>query len=356
MLRDPVRLAFAFFGSALLMLIFGYGISFDIEEIKFRVLDLDRTPESRSYVAAFEGSRYFVPGPAIASAAEAQQRLTDSSASVTLEIPPGFGRRLLQGGRPEVLATVDGAMPYRGETVEGYVAGVHEAFLEQWARERGGQAGSVAEIETRYRYNPEFESIAAMAPAMPAILLILLPAILTAVSVARERELGSITNFYVTPTTRLEFLTGKQAPYVLIAFLNFLLLVAMTIVLFGVPLKGNPLALGVGALLYVWSTTAFGLLIATLTASQVAAVFATAIVSIIPTIQFSGLLQPVSTLEGGARVIGSLWPASYFLHLNVGAFTKGLGWAGLLPDIAALACFGPAFTLAAVLLLRGQER
>ena len=355
-LRDPVRLAFAFFGSALLMLIFGYGISFDIEEIKFRVLDLDRTPESRSYVAAFEGSRYFVPGPAIASAAEAQQRLTDSSASVTLEIPPGFGRRLLQGGRPEVLATVDGAMPYRGETVEGYVAGVHEAFLEQWARERGGQAGSVAEIETRYRYNPEFESIAAMAPAMPAILLILLPAILTAVSVARERELGSITNFYVTPTTRLEFLTGKQAPYVLIAFLNFLLLVAMTIVLFGVPLKGNPLALGVGALLYVWSTTAFGLLIATLTASQVAAVFATAIVSIIPTIQFSGLLQPVSTLEGGARVIGSLWPASYFLHLNVGAFTKGLGWAGLLPDIAALACFGPAFTLAAVLLLRGQER
>lgn len=142
----------------------------------------------------------------------------------------------------------------------------------------------------------------------------------------------------------------------MIAYLNFLLLTAMTIAVFGVPLKGDLLPLALGALLYVWAATSYGLLIATMTSSQVAATFATAIASVVPTIQFSGLLQPVSTLEGGARTVGSLWPSSYFLHLNVGAFTKGLGWEALLPDILALACFGPVFTLLAALTLRAQEK
>ncbi len=191
---------------------------------------------------------------------------------------------------------------------------------------------------------------------MPAVLLIMLPAILAATSIARERELGSIVNFYVTPTNRVEFLVGKQLPYMVIAFANFLIMAAMADWAFGVPLKGPLAPLLVGAFLFVWASTAFGLVVSTLTSSQVAAVFATALASIIPTIQFSGLLQPVSTLEGGAYVIGSLWPASYFLHLNVGAFTKGLGWEGLLPDIVALAAFGPIFTLIAASVMRGQER
>lgn len=355
-LRDPVRLAFAFFGSALLMVIFCFGISLDIDDLDFAVLDLDKSPESRAYIAAYQGSRYFLEAPPLATPAEAQSQLIDGDITLALEIPPGFGRDLKAGVPAEVLAAVDGAMPYKGETVEGYVTGIHSAFLAEWARETRNEPLPLVQIESRFRYNPSFESINAMAPSMPALILILLPAILTAVSVVRERELGSITNFYVTPTTRLEFLAGKQAPYILIAFLNFLLLAFMTVAIFGVPLKGNALALTLGAILYVWAATAFGLVISALTSSQVAAVFATALSAIVPTIQFSGLLQPVSTLEGGARVIGSLWPASYFLHLNVGAFTKGLGWAGLAPDIVALALFGPIFTVIAVLALRVQDR
>ncbi|WP_372573564.1 ABC transporter permease [Ruegeria jejuensis] len=251
---------------------------------------------------------------------------------------------------------MDGAIPFKGKTVEGYVAGLHRTFQDVLAREAGARQAEIARIEPRFRYNQSFESIAAMAPAMPAILLIMLPAVLTAVSVAPERELGSVINFYVTPTTRLEFLIGKQLPYIGIAYANFLLLAGMTIVVFGVPLKGNSLPLAIGALLYVWATTSYGLLIATMTSSQVAATFATAIASVVPTIQFSGLLQPVSTLEGGAQTIGSLWPSSYFLHLNVGAFTKGLGWEALAPDLLALACFGPVLTAIAALSLRAQER
>ena len=355
-LRDPVRLAFAFLGSALLMLVFCFGITLDIEELDFAVLDLSQGPESRAYVAEIAGSRYFEPTPPLDSAAEGRSRLTTGDVSLVVELPPDFGRKLRAGERTEVLATVDGAIPFKGETVEGYVAGLHETFLEGVARDSGEQLAEIARIEPRFRYNQSFESIAAMAPAMPAILLIMLPAVLMAVSVARERELGSVTNFYVTPTTRLEFLVGKQIPYLVIAFANFLLLAAMTVVIFGVPLKGNPVPLAIGAFLYVWATTSYGLLIATMTSSQVAATFATAIASVVPTIQFSGLLQPVSTLEGGARTIGALWPSSYFLHLNVGAFTKGLGWGALGFDVIALACFGPLLTAMAVLSLRSQEK
>jgi ribosome-dependent ATPase len=355
-LRDRVRLAFAFLGSALLMLVFCFGITLDIEELDFAVFDLSQGPESRAYISEIAGSRYFRPTPPLESAAEGRQRLTAGDVSLVVELPPDFGRKLRAGEQTEVLATVDGAIPFKGETVEGYVAGLHETFLDVLARDSGVRQTEIARIEPRFRYNQSFESIAAMAPAMPAILLIMLPAVLTAVSVAREKELGSVTNFYVTPTTRFEFLIGKQIPYIVIAFANFLLLAAMTIVVFGVPLKGNPVPLAIGALLYVWATTSYGLLIATMTSSQVAATFATAIASVVPTIQFSGLLQPVSTLEGGAQTIGSLWPSSYFLHLNVGAFTKGLSWEALGPDILALACFGPVLTVIAALSLRAQEK
>lgn len=355
-MRDRVRLAFAFLGSALLMLVFCFGISLDIEELDFAVLDYAQGPESRAYVSEISGSRYFEATPPVADAAEGRKRLAAGEVSLVVELPPDFGRKLRAGEATSVLATVDGAVPFKGETVEGYASGLHQSFLSALAQETGVMQAGIARIEPRFRYNQNFESIAAMAPAMPAILLIMLPAVLMAVSVARERELGSISNFYVTPTTRFEFLIGKQLPYIAIAFANFLVLAWMTIVVFGVPLKGDPVPLLIGALLYVWGTTSYGLLIATMTSSQVAATFATAIASVVPTIQFSGLLQPVSTLESGAQAIGTLWPSSYFLHLNVGAFTKGLGWEALAPDILALACFGPALTLMAALMLRGQEK
>ncbi|KIC23653.1 MULTISPECIES: ribosome-associated ATPase/putative transporter RbbA [unclassified Leisingera] len=355
-LRDPVRLAFAFLGSVILMLVFCFGISLDIDELDYAALDLSQSPESRAYLAEISGSRYFRPAPPLASAADGRKRLVSGEVSLVVELPPDFGRKLRANEPAEVLAIVDGAIPFKGETVEGYAAGLHQTFLSAEAAASGIRQGETARIEPRFRYNQSFESIAAMAPAMPAILLIMLPAVLMAVSVAREKELGSVTNFYVTPTTRLEFLIGKQIPYIVIAYLNFLLLTVMTIAVFGVPLKGDPLPLALGALLYVWAATSYGLLIATMTSSQVAATFATTIASVVPTIQFSGLLQPVSTLEPGAQTIGALWPSSYFLHLNVGAFTKGLGWEALLPDILALACFGPALTLLAALALRAQEK
>jgi len=356
-LRDPVRLAFAFVGSAIMMFVFGFGITTDVEDIKYASLDLDQTPESRSYLEAFAGSRYFLQRPPLYTADQMKRRLEANDISLAIEIPPLFGRDLRRGGRPEVSALVDGANPLRAETIKQYVAGVHGTFLRDPAQDIGGTHSGTnsADIQVRYLYNPTFESIYAIVPSVPAIVLVLIPAILMAVSVVREKELGSITNFYVTPTTRLEFLLGKQLPYIVIGMINYVILMLMSIFVFGVPVKGSALTLTLCAFLYVTVTTGIGLLISTFTSSQVAAVFITAIVTILPTTQFSGLLQPVSTLEGGARRMGSLWPTTYYMHASVGAFTKGLPARLMAEDAIILACFIPVLMVLASLALRSQE-
>ena len=194
-------------------------------------------------------------------------------------------------------------------------------------------------------YNPTFESIYSIVPSVPALLLILIPAILMTISIVREKELGSIINFYVTPTGRLEYLIGKQLPYVAIGMINFFILVTLALIVFGVPIKGSFLVLTLCTLLYVIVTTGIGMVTSTFTSTQVAAVFVTAILTIQPTIQFAGLLQPVSTLEGSARVMGTIWPTSYYMHSSLGAYTKGLGVDLMMADMIYLLCCIPVLLL-----------
>jgi ribosome-dependent ATPase len=187
-------------------------------------------------------------------------------------------------------------------------------------------------------------------------MLVFIPAVLMALGVVREKELGSITNLYVTPVTRLEFLFGKQLPYIALGMINFLLMVGLSIVVFGVPVKGSFVALSFGALLYVTSTTGLGLVISSFTKTQIAALFGTAIATMVPATLFSGMMQPVSSLEGGAALIGKIFPTSYFMTISVGTFTKALGVSDLLANYLALALFIPVLTLLSVLFLRKQER
>jgi ribosome-dependent ATPase len=275
-----------------------------------------------------------------------------------LEIPPRFGVDFRRGSSPEVLAQVDGAMTFRGDTVGQYVEGVHNGLLKDPASglQMSEPQKFTATIEERYMYNPTFQSIYSIVPSVPALLLLLIPAILMTVSIVREKELGSIINFYVTPTGRLEYLVGKQLPYIVIGMANFIILTLLAIIVFRVPIKGSFLMLLLCTLLYVTATTGIGMVTSTFTGSQVAAVFVTAILTIVPTIQFSGLLQPVSTLQGGAGLVGSIWPATYYMHSSLGAFTKGLGAGLLMRDVAFLAACIPVLLAISFIGLRKQER
>jgi ribosome-dependent ATPase len=354
--RDALRLAFALLGSLVLMFVLGHGLSFDVEGLRFGVLDRDRSPESRAYVENIAGSRYFRQRPPIADAAELERRMRSGELSLAIEIPAGFGRDLRLGRRPEVGAWIDGALPYRGETIRGYVSGMHRAYEQQLARETSGEYPPQAyDFEPRYRYNQDFKSVNTMVPAVIPLLLMLIPAILMALGVVREKELGSITNLYVTPVTRLEFLLGKQLPYIAVSLASFLLLLLQALLMFEVPLRGGFLALLAGALLYVTATTGLGLFMSTFTRSQIAALFGTAILTMLPTVQFSGLMTPTGSLEGAAYWVGQGFPAAYFIAICRGVFTKALDFADLWREFLALAAFIPVLTLLSVALLRKQE-
>jgi ribosome-dependent ATPase len=357
-LRDPVRLAFAFVGSALLMLVFGFGITTDVEHIRYAAFDRDRSPESRAYLDQFAGSRvYFTPTDPVYDDDTGLERMKSDDISLLLEIPPNFGRDFRRGADPDVLSQVDGAMTFRGETVAQYVQAVHQRALKDPATGLAtGPTRYTASVQDRYMYNPAFKSIYSIVPSVPALLLILIPAILMTVSIVREKELGSMINFYVTPTGRMEYLLGKQLPYIAIGMVNFFILAAIALVVFGVPIKGSFLMLMLCTLLYVTVTTGVGMVTSTFTSTQVAAVFITAILTIQPTIQFSGLLQPVSTLEGGAKAIGSIWPTTYYMHSSLGAYTKGLKPALMMNDILFLLAAIPVLWAISTMGLRKQER
>jgi len=356
-LRDPIRLAFALLGPIMLMIVFGYGISFDVENLSYAALDRDRSPESRTYLENFSSSRYFREQPALQDHMDMEQGLRSGRLKFAIEIPPDFGKDLKRGRHPEVSAVLDGANPFRAETSRGYLEGVHQAYLARIARDDGQPPPALpVNVEIRFRYNQDFKSVFAMVPGVIMMVLILIPAMMTALGVVREKELGSITNLYVTPVTRLEFLLGKQLPYVVLSLVNFACLLLLTVFLFEVPVKGSLPALVAGATLYVIAATEFGLLISTFVKSQIAAIFASAILSTLPAIQFSGLLLPVSSLSRDAKIMGAAFPSTYFHHISVGVITKGLRLHDLIPDYAALIAVIGAYLLIALALLRKQER
>ncbi len=357
-LRDPIRTAFALLGSVILMLVLGYGLSFDVEDLTFAVLDHDRTPESRAYVDNIAGSRYFNRLADAASEAELEQRMRSGKLAVALILPAGYGRALKLGQSPEVGVWIDGAMPFRGETIHGYLQGMHLQYLIQLATQLRVDISALqpAGFQARYRYNQDFRSLNAMVPAMIPILLIFIPSILMALGVVREKELGSITNLYASPVTRLEFLLGKQLPYILLSMISFIGLVLISVILFQVPLKGSFLLLTLATLLYVTATTGLGLCISAFTKTQVAALAGTAIITLLPAINFSGLTQPVTSLEGVAALVGNGYPTTWFLTISRGIFTKSLGLAELWPHLLMLAAFIPVLTLLSLVLLRQQER
>ncbi len=357
LIRDPIRLIFALFGTAFLMLVFGFGISTDVNNLTFAVLDHDQSHESRAYLEELRGSRYFVEKPPLADYADLGTRLQSNEIDAGIEIPPGFGRDIERGRPAWVGAWVDGAMPFRAQTIRGYLQGMHELYLiDPAVRTTAPSFDPPADIEVRFKYNQDFESVYAIVPSTMSLLLALFPAILMALAIVREKELGSITNLYVTPVTRIEFLLGKQLPYIGVATANFVLMFLMALFIFAVPLKGSFLALLLGVLLYVTTTTAYGMVISAFARTQIAALFGTAILTVLPATQFAGMMVPVSSLSGTAQIMGRAFPMTYFVPISVGTFTKGLGFADLTTNFAALCIFIPALTLISLLLLRKQER
>ena len=357
LLRDHVRTFFALFGPIILMTAITWGVSFDIKNLTYAVLDHDHSAESRAIIEPLAGSRYFNELPPLTDESQLLDRLASREAKLTIDIPPNFGRDLLRERRPEIHYHIDGAESFNAANINAYIPAILAAYTREQARARGiTLPPPAASLEPRYAYNQDFKSVNAIAPGVLMLALTLFPAMMAAVGVVREREIGSIANYYTSPASRLQYLVGKQLPYIATAMLSFAILYLMMRYWFGLPMKGSLAALTLATLLMSCTSTAIGLLFSTFTRSQVAAIFLTAIATIMPALNFSGFLVPVSALEGGAHIFGKIIPSTWYAVTTTGTFSKGLGVHELHREILLLALYYAVFLTAACLNLKKQEK
>ena len=328
--RDSIRVTLALFGAMILLICIGYGLNMDVEDIDYAVLDYDQSELSRSYLLSISGSRYFREHAPVKSHDDLDRRMMNGELSVVVEIPPGFGKDVQRGAVPEVAYWVDGSEPSNAETTNSYVQSLHAL----WQRNRAdmnpnGKNPTALSIQQRFMYNPDVKSLPAMVPAVIPLLLMMIPAVLAALSVVREKEQGSIINLYVTPLRRSEFLLGKQLPYVLFSFASAILLILMAVFLFDVPIKGSLPLLLVSLFVYCILSTGMGMLCSSVTRSQIAVIFLTMTITILPAVQLCGMINPVSESPNFEGIVGHIYPTTYMLLISRGVFNKGLGFSDL---------------------------
>ncbi len=351
--RDRLFLLLAFLLPALWLVVFGYGLNLDVEDIPFAVLDRDQSEFSRDYLQRFMQSRYFSFQGYADDERTLDRLLTETKIRAAIIVPERFQEQLVAGEPVAAQTLLDGTFPLHTDIAKGYVIAINQSFTEErlieyLRRSRGltqEQAATLVRpltVEVRYLYNEEVRSTWSMVPALVMFTLMLASPLLTALGVVREKETGSIYNIYSSTVSRAEFLTGKLLPYIVVSIVNVCVLWLMAVGLFQVPFKGQFVLFFFASVLFVFCTTGIGLLISLLVQTQMAALIITMVVAMIPTILFSGLLVPVASLTRGAKVQAHLFPAMYYTDIVRGSFLKGVGADVLWIDLLALTGFAVA--------------
>lgn len=366
-LRDRLFFSLAFVVPVSLMLIFGYGLTLDVEHIPFAVVDQDKSAMSRDYLHRFIDSRYFDYRGDVASEREIQPLLADSRIRLAIVIPPRFQENLMSGRAVAVQTLIDGTFPFRSSSSKGYVVAINAAFngelLGNYISRRLGVSAQAAQamaqpvgVQLRYLYNQEVKSVWTIAPVLMMFVLMITPPFLTALGVVREKENGSIYNIYASTVTRGEFLIGKLTPYVGISVINFLVLWLMATQLFGAPFKGDPLFFFLASVIYVICTTGIGLLVSLFVRTQVAAMMLTVIVTIVPSVLYSGLLVPIASMDPAGQFEAHLFPAMYYADIVLGSFLKGIGLEQLWGKVLALLIYAIVLWTASFLMFHKRPK
>jgi ABC-2 type transport system permease protein len=349
-MRDRLYLLLAFALPLVLMLVFGHGMSQDVEHVGLAVLDEDRSATSRGYIDHFTGTHHFRHVGALASAAQIEPLLATGHARVLLRIGPGFEQDLLRGRSVDVQFIIDGTFTAPARTLRGYVEAINAAAsaelrtaalarISGLPHDRALTLIQPVQMQVRYLYNEEVRSIWTIAPSLLMLILLMVPPLLMAVSVVREKETGAIYNVRCSALTRAEFMAGKLLPSLGVSALNAVVLWLAAVAYFDVPFKGSGVLLASGTVLYLLGTTALGLLISLLVRSQQAAIIIATITASIIAIQFSGLFAPVDSMTGANRAIALALPASHYREIVIGAFLKRSTLASLQLEFIALGAF-----------------
>ena len=353
--RDRRTLMTIVFVPAFFLLLYGYALNWDIKHIGLAVQDRDGTAESRALVSAFVNSGYFDRVADVRSPAEIDRVLNLNLARAVLVIPEGFARDLAAQRRPPVQFIVDGDNANTATTVMGYAGNIV----------RGAGAGLIPSaavvappvfVEPRIWYNPELRSTLFLVPGLIAYILMITAVISTALSIVREKESGTMEQVRMAPIDTFSFVIGKSIPYFFISLASATLIIFAAMLLFGLPMRGNWLALLLALSLFIAGALGTGLLISTVAETQQVAFQAALLTSFLPTLMLSGFIFPISSMPAALQVITYLVPARYFLVALRGIVLKGASLSLLWPQMLALSIYALAMlTLASVRLAREKR-
>jgi len=350
--RDQRTLLILVFVPAFFLLLYGYALNFDIRHVRLAVQDRDGTPESRSVVSAFINSGYFDLAGAVYGPKEAERLLDVNDARAVLVIPEGFARDIRAGQIAPVQVIISGDNANTATTVLGYAGSILRTASAQLSPGRVELVPPLA-VEPRIWYNPELRSTLFLVPGLIAYISMITAVASTALSIVREKEIGTMEQIRMAPIDTFSFIVGKTIPYFFIALASAALIIGASMLLFGLPMRGNWGALLVALSLFLVGALATGLLISTVADSQQLAFQMALLISFLPTIMLSGFIFPIGSMPQALQLVTHLVPARYFLVALRGIVLKGTALHHLLPQLGALALYAAAMLgLASVRLAR----
>ena len=339
--RDRRTLLILVFIPAFFLLLYGYALNFDIRHITLAVEDRDGTPDSRAVVSAFVNSGYFDLVATLHSPAAAERLLDLNQARAVLVIPEGFSRDLASGRSAPVQVVIDGDNANTATTTLGYAANILRTIGAELAPAAIRRAPPLA-VEPRIWYNPELRSTLFLVPGLIAYIAMITAVTSTALSVVREKESGTMEQVRMAPIDTLSFILGKTLPYFLISLASAALIIGSSMVLFGLPMRGNWLALFFALSLFLVGALGTGLLISTVAESQQVAFQMALLISLLPTMMLSGFIFPISSMPPALQAVTYAVPARYFLVALRGIVLKGTALSHLLVPLAALSVYAVA--------------
>jgi len=347
--RDPRSLGMAFAIPMLLLFLYGYALTLDVNNLRTIVYDQDRTATSRDFLARFTESRYFTVVAEARSYAAVGQALDGGGAQVGLVVPRHFARDLERGRRVAVQALLDGSDANTATLALAYLEGITSRYSTRLAVERAGMARRDAPVEARLRvwYNPELQSRNYIVPGLIAVIMMVIAALLTSLTVAREWEQGTMEQLVATPIRVPELVLGKLLPYFGIGLVDIALAALVGTLVFGVPFRGSPALLLGLSLIFLLGAMTLGILISIKARSQVLASQVALTVTFLPAFLLSGFVFDIGNLPGWLQAITYVVPARYFVTILKGIFLKGVGLRTLAPEAGFLALFALLVTLAA---------
>ncbi len=339
-LRDPVTLATAIFLPLILLFLFGYAISLDIEDIPVAVYDQDKSQESSKLIEAFTSSGYFNLDYYIDSFIDVDKVLDRGQVSLAILIPQDFSQKIQSGEKTNIQILLDGTFSSKALIISNYATAVVNSYSRQLIENHLAGKGISLEVPVkvipRVWYNPPMSSVNYIVPGLFAVLLMAFPPMLTALSIVREKERGTIQQIYVSPINPYLFILGKIIPYGFIAFGEMLLILGVGTVWFQIPFKGSIFLLIMMSLIYVLCTVSIGLFVSTITKTQLAAVLLSLIITLMPSFLFSGFLFPITSMPYMLQLYTFVFPARYFNDISRDIFLKGVGIEYLWSNMIAL--------------------